>query len=184
VSTDTRALLVLNIAALFMLVLSGWLMLWVTAIIRPDVTLSGSFGAVEVLLGAAMILAALVFMLVLHEAIHGLFFWVYTRARPRFGFKGAYAYAAAPDWYIPRNQYIIVGIAPLILMTLGGIALLPVVPEWLLLPLVIIVVMNASGAVGDIAVVGWLLFLPQHTLIRDLGDAMTMYCLQPDASHE
>jgi hypothetical protein len=112
---------------------------------------------------------------VLHELIHGLFFWLFTRTRPAFGFKGAYAYAAAPGWYIPRSQYIIVGLAPLVLITLGGFALLVVVPAWLIPALLFVVVMNGAGAVGDIAVVGWLLVQPRATLVHDLGDAVAIY---------
>jgi hypothetical protein len=114
-------------------------------------------------------------MIVVHELIHGLFFWLFTRERPTFGFKGAYAYAAAPDWYMPRNQYAIVGLAPLVLMTLAGLVLLPVIPVWAIPALLFVVVTNAAGAVGDIAVVGWLLLQPRATLVNDIGDAVTLY---------
>jgi hypothetical protein len=178
IAKDKHALLVLNILSVGMLLLAGWLMLKLTAILRPDVALVGSVAGFEMLLWLLLIILALGFMIILHEAIHGLFFWLYTRERPLFAFKGAYAYAAAPNWYIPRNPYMIVGIAPLVVISLLGIALLLVVPEWLILLLLFIVIANAAGAVGDIAVVGWLLFLPQTTLICDQGDAVTLYCQQ------
>ncbi len=174
-SNNQRALIVLNVASLVMLVLSGWLLLLLTATIRPEFALAGEFNALGTVLVIIAALLLMVGMIILHEAIHGVFFWIFTHTRPMFGFKGFYAYAAAPDWYILRNPYMIVGIAPLVLITLCGILLLWVVPEWLILPLLFLVVMNASGAVGDIAVVGWLLFQPRDTLIADRGDAMTAY---------
>jgi phytoene dehydrogenase-like protein len=71
---------------------------------------------------------------------------------------------------------------PFVLITLVGLLLLPVAPAWLLLPVVFVVLMNASGAAGDILVVGWLLLLPANTLIRDKGDAITLYRPQADAA--
>jgi hypothetical protein len=76
---------------------------------------------------------------------------------------------------MPRNQYAVVGLAPLVLMTLAGLALLPVIPVWAIPSLLFVVVTNAAGAVGDIAVVGWLLLQPRATLVNDIGDAVTLY---------
>ncbi len=97
--------------------------------------LLGAFGAggsgeftltITPLLVALVVLIVITFaILVLHEMVHGLFFWLFTRARPRFGFKGAYAYAAAPGWYIPRPQFLAVGLAPLLLISLVGLLILP-----------------------------------------------------------
>ena len=65
---------------------------------------------------------------VLHEAVHGLFFWLYTRDRPRFGFKGWYLYASAPGWYLSRNRFLVVGLSPLVTMTAAALGLAMVVP--------------------------------------------------------
>jgi hypothetical protein len=114
-------------------------------------------------------------MLVLHELVHGAFFWLFTHQRPHFGFKGAYAYAAAPDWYIPRRQYMLVGISPLVVLSLLGVLLLPVLPAGALLPWLVALAGNAAGAVGDALIVGWLLFQPDSVLVQDHGDAVTVY---------
>jgi hypothetical protein len=173
---NQRAMLVLGIASIVALLLFGGLSLFMLGLLRPDVsTGSFSFGFVEIIIGIVALVVLTFVMIVLHELIHGLFFWLFTRTRPAFGFKGAYAYAAAPGWYIPRSQYIIVGLAPLVLITLGGFALLVVVPAWLIPALLFVVVMNGAGAVGDIAVVGWLLVQPRATLVHDLGDAVAIY---------
>ncbi len=58
----------------------------------------------------AYLLGVLIVTLVLHELVHGLCFWSFTRDRPRFGWKLIYAYAAAPGWYLPRGRYLTVAL--------------------------------------------------------------------------
>jgi hypothetical protein len=114
-------------------------------------------------------------VLVLHEIVHGFFFWIFTKTRPLFAFKGAYAYAAAPDWYFPRSKYLVIGLAPLVVISLAGILMMPVFPlQWMWL-LLVALVMNASGAVGDLAVCAWLLLKRNTLLIRDFGDVIHIY---------
>jgi hypothetical protein len=114
-------------------------------------------------------------MILLHEVIHGLFFWLYTHQRPIFAFKGAYAYAAAPDWYLPRNKYVVVGLSPLILISLAGLLLLTIAPLSFFPSILIAMIFNAAGAVGDLIVVGWLLLQQPDSLVRDYGDMFTVY---------
>lgn len=168
------ALIGLNIAGLGSFFLFGWVSLRITLALRPDLT-SFSVGGNGILWLALGLLAITVVQVVVHELIHGLFFWLFTRERPRFGFKGAYAYAAAPDWYLPRNQHMVVGLAPLVVITLLGFLFVSIVPGWAIPGLLFAIVSNAAGAVGDIAVVTWLLFQPRATLVRDVGDAITLY---------
>jgi hypothetical protein len=72
-----------------------------------------------------------------------------------------------PGWYFPRNQYILIGISPLIVITLIGILLLVILPISTLNLVLIGLVLNASGAVGDLFVVVWLLTKPVITLTLD-----------------
>src|SRR6266699_209791 len=81
----------------------------------------------------ASVVITLCVVLILHELTHGLFFWLFTKSRPAFGFKGWYAYAAAPGWYLPRAQFLVVVGAPLTLLSLLGEALLLLVP-WAVVP--------------------------------------------------
>lgn len=176
-SKNKVALIGLNIAALIPLVLFGWLALWLLPVLRPTdasqvLRFVGVVGTLQLL---AILLGLYVLMIILHEAIHGLFFWVFTRERPHYGFKGWYAYAAAPDWYLPHRQHMVVGLAPLVLITLVGFALVPLVPLPLVPMLLYIVVMNAAGAVGDMAMVAWLAVQPHGTLVQDSGDAIALF---------
>jgi hypothetical protein len=62
-----------------------------------------------------------------------------------------------------------------VLLSALGVALLPIVPLGFIPLLLAFLVLNASGAVGDIAIVCWLLFQPTTLLGRDTGDAIIVY---------
>lgn len=121
------------------------------------------------------ILIALALMILLHEAVHGAFFWYYTKERPKFGFKLAYAYAAAPDWYLPRNQFIVVGLAPLALLSLFGVLFSPLFPLVWVKGLVFFLTLNAAGAVGDMLTVMIVLRYPADAMVNDLGEEFTVF---------
>ena len=180
VSQDQRLLFILNLVGLFVMVIAGWLFFRYAAWLRPadlaralqplqDRSLIGVVSLV------AAILALFIFHIVVHEAVHGLFFWVFTHSRPRFAFRWAYAYAAAPDWFIPRDLFLITTLAPFVLITLAGLLLIAFAPPAWLLPTWFVITMNAGGAVGDLAVAAWLLRQPPTCLAQDRGDAVTLF---------
>ena len=179
---DRRALIFMNIMGFVLLVVSGWLF-W-KAILKlraPEVASglariqAGSFLDMVVLI--AWVLALTAVHVSIHEAIHGVFFWWFTRSRPRFAFRWTHAYAAAPDWYLPRNHYLITTLAPLVVITLGGLALIPIAPASWLAGVWFVLTMNAGGAVGDILVAGWLLRQKHTCLAQDRGDSVTLFAL-------
>jgi len=177
VSRDKKAMLLLNLAGLLLLIPFGWLFATLFAVIRPNVaTISLAFSGLGsfLLVGVQMLLVVLGVVLC-HELVHGLFFWWYTGSRFHFGLGMGYAYAAAPDWYLPRHQHRVVGLAPLVLISLLGLTLLPFLPTAVLPYLFVALLFNAAGSVGDLAMVGWLLLKPSHTLVRDTGPAIYIY---------
>ena len=168
-SHNLKATLLMNLAVFVLIVPLAWFARWFLAALHPQTdvlrTLLDTSTATQLTLLAILIgLCILVFSL--HEAIHGAFFWLLTRERPRFGFKirSLSLYAAAPDWFLTRNQHLIVGLALALLLPPGGS-----------LAAVGAVVINASGAAGDLIVVIWLLTKSPDTLVRDTGDAFTLY---------
>lgn len=172
-SKDRGMLVLLNLVGLGLFFLFGWLFLRLTLLLRPEfasyrLTLTSIWGIVALLVVYAGVL-------VLHELVHGLFFWLVTRERPHFGFKGVYAYASAPGWFISRNPYLAVGLSPLVVISVLGIALIPFVPLGAIIPLLFALTANASGAVGDLATTVILLSHPPVALVRDTGDAFTVY---------
>lgn len=126
-----------------------------------------------------LLLFLVVLFVILHELVHGLFFWFYTKEKPVFGLKLLYAFAGAPRFFIPRNQYMVIGLAPLVVLSGLGFILQPVVPVELLLPLNVALVANASGAVGDVYVVLKLAGFPSSVLVNDTGDRFTAYGVLP-----
>ena len=169
----------MQVAALVLFFCFAWLFVSLAIVLSRigDPERSGLVGLAG--LSAAQMLweflAALVLMILLHEGVHGLFFWLFTGERPRFGFVGAYAYAAAPDWYIPRNRYLLVGLAPLVVLSAVGTLLMPFASAPVLFLVLVVVVLNAAGSVGDLAMTAWVIVRPKSALIRDAGDAITVY---------
>lgn len=183
VKKDQKLLLLLNIGGLILMVLTGWLFLLAMASLRPEAVMDGlrffeGDSLIDFLWLVARILLLTLINILIHEAIHGLFFWIFTGARPLFAFRWTYAYAAAPGWYLPRGQFLITTLAPLVLMTLAGLALFRFAPPGWLIPVWFILTMNAGGAIGDLLVAYLLLRRPADTLVEDRGDRMTFYIKQ------
>ena len=172
-SKNMRALLVLNLVGLILFFFFGWVFWRLFAWLRPDFNqrnfVVGSFS------GWVLFLLASVLVIVFHEIIHGVFFWIFLRDRPTFGFRGAYAFAAAPDWFIPRRQFAVIGLAPLLVITTVGLLALPLTPSNLLPASLFALTINAAGAVGDLFVVGWLFTKPPSVLVNDEGDRFSMF---------
>src|SRR5262249_48804282 len=119
------------------------------------------------------------FTIVLHEAVHGLFFWLLTRSIPRFGFRGWYAYAAAPGWFLPRAAFVAVGLAPLLATSVVGLALTAVLPQGLVTVVLLALIFNAMGSVGDMYLVWRVLRAPRRTVVEDRGAGIAWYVPAP-----
>jgi hypothetical protein len=194
VSTNRRLLVLLNVAGLVIVLVAAWAFLAIAAGLRAQeltVSLAWLTGRTEELavsLGrligrtpARMLIAAggIIFLsagyIIVHEAFHGIFFWLFTRSRPKFAFRGAYAYAAAPGWYIRRNAYLLTALAPLVFMSLIGLLIIAFAPPAWIFPTWMVVMFNAGGATGDLWVAIRLLRRPARTYICDRGDAVSFF---------
>ena len=171
---NVRIALFLNLAVLITFFIFGGLFSQISAQIRPEIAVGGkqSFLADVNILSLVI---AFIMMVLLHEGIHGFFFWVFTKERPNFGFKLLYACAAAPDWYIPRNPFIVIGSAPLVLISIAGAALLPLVPISWISGLVFLLTFNAAGSMGDVYTIIISLTHPKEVLVNDHGESFTIY---------
>lgn len=171
-------MIALNLIGLVLVLLStaGFTMLAVY--LRPesaDRLFAFQLEGIEFLFALAGLLLVIFATLVLHEAVHGLGFLYLAKIKPVFAFRGAYAYAAAPGWYIPTRIYFWIGITPLITLSLLAVVLLLVLPVAALTAVVLAAVMNASGAVGDIWVSILVLRQPRGSLALDNGDEISLY---------
>jgi hypothetical protein len=133
------------------------------------------FGSKNLWVETLGMFAILIPMLMLHEALHGLAFWSFTHDRPHFAFKVFYAYASLPGWYLPRGQYLVSALLPFFSITLLGFLLLWLLPPSWFIPLLLVIVSNAAGSVGDLVVAAWLLTRHRGVLAVDMGDAVTLY---------
>jgi hypothetical protein len=171
--------IVLNVVAGMSVFGYGLLFLFLTMTLRPaDASTVWQFqltGILGFLLLGARLFVITALMLLLHEGVHGVCFRLYTGEWGTFAFKGLYAYAAAPNWYLPRNQHLVTALAPYLGLSLLGVLLIPIVPLVVLPDLLLFLVLNAAGATGDLAAVVWLLTKPPDALVKDYGDGVAIY---------
>ena len=169
---NKRLAITLNIVAFFVLVLSFYLLSSFAALVRPDLmNLSGTITAG----GWAVVVGLVVLLFTIHELIHGFFFWVFTRSRPVFALRLFYAYAGAPDWYIPTRQFAFVAVGPLVIIGAVGLLLILLAPIRWIMFIIFFVAMNTGGSAGDLLVLTRLVKLPPTCLANDTGDVVTFY---------
>lgn len=170
-------LILLNVIGTILMAITFWLMLVLAHWVRPEFLQTGVTFQVHLAAFAWLVglLGLMLLIILVHEAIHGLFFWVFTHSRPVFALRLTYAYAAAPDWYIPSRQYCIIGLAPLVIIDLVGLLLVAVGPPGWIFAVIFGVAIHTGGAVGDVFMVGKLLRTAKDTLVKDSGDSVRFY---------
>ena len=105
-------------------------------------------------------------ILPLHELLHGAAF-AFWGGKPYYGAKLPFAlYCSAKNQLFRRNQYIVMGLAPLVVITLVGIIFTLLSPA-LASYTIFATVGNFSGAAGDVWTVMRLLRQPGHALVED-----------------
>lgn len=122
------------------------------------------------------------YMLILpvHELIHGLSFILWG-GRPHFGARLPLAlFCGAQDQLFRRSHYLVVGLAPLVVLTLLGVVvtlLAPGIASYLLLAFA----GNFSGAAGDVLVAQRISRLSSpHVLIEDTETGYTAWEITGD----
>ncbi len=118
-------------------------------------------------------------LLLLHELVHGLTIQVFGgRPRYSYGVKEGLPYlATTTDKLLGLRQYIIVALAPVILITLAGLIVIAYHPRtnlWLAFPLAL----HTSGAVGDLAMGKLLLTFPYNSFIKDDLTGFTVFAVR------
>jgi len=172
-------------SGIVLLLAVGWLLVQFTNFVRPtalealrlrDIPTTTPDGGTSVTIPIVDGVVALVLVMLIHELVHGMFYWQFAGRRPILGIKGLGVYVAAPsEVYFPRSRYLIVGIAPLVLLTLAGLLLVIIVPVAVVRILILFVALNAAGAAGDLLMVARLLSYSPDTLMQDSGSAVIVY---------
>jgi hypothetical protein len=173
---NTRLNIILQIIGLGWMALAGWLLAACVLWMRPELVDALNAGiSGNLLIGLLLLIVVMAVTITLHELVHGLFFWLFAGRRPEFGIGTGYAFAAMPDWYFPKLQYLVIGLSPLVLLTGLGLLLSAFVPLSWLAALLAGMVINAGGAIGDIYVC-WRIALDAPELwIKDTGDGFQLY---------
>lgn len=62
-------------------------------------------------------------LICIHELIHAALFWVYTKEWPKIAIRVYGIQVQGGEWFIPRNQFILINITPVALLSiLGGLS--------------------------------------------------------------
>lgn len=110
-----------------------------------------------------------------HEWLHGVVMDHYG-GTPRYGvglshYVFPYAHATTEATFT-RNQFVVVALTPLVVVSLVGIAVMALVPTpWLIVPLAA----NAGGAVGDCWMAATLLGYPSTVRVEDRTTGIRIY---------
>lgn len=117
-----------------------------------------------------------VLVFILHEWIHGLAIQYYGHT-PRYGIKPlkGVLFATADQAYFWRDQYLVVMLAPLVVISLLGIVLSLVFPAGAAFWLMLAGAMNVAGATGDVWMAYHTLRFDREQLFRDEEDGMRVF---------
>jgi hypothetical protein len=173
-ATNKSMAIVLNLAGLVVMFFTFWLLAIFVTWVRPELA-GTSFSLSFNLTGLLFLVLLVIVTMGVHEMIHGFFFWLFTHSRPVFGLSLSYAYAAAPDWYIPLSQYWIIGLAPLLLIDMAGLLVMAFGPPVFMLPAAVAIGFNTGGAVGDMWIIYKLFRTSSSCRVKDTGHSIHFY---------
>ena len=165
---EPQRLLPLSLLSLLLLVAGGIFfgVLNIAAYLWQTHATSGQIGGWGLITWIAINILSYLVILPIHEALHAAAF-SFWGGSPYFGVKLPYAlYCGAKNQLFRRNHYLVVGLAPLVVITLAGIIftlLSPVLASYVIFA----TVGNVSGAAGDVWVAARLLRLPGTSLVED-----------------
>jgi len=170
--TEGRRLLWLNVAALIPLALAVLLLdLWWTAFAGARAPAP----AEPLNLPWWTSIAALI-VLPLHELVHGGAIALLGH-RPRYGIKleAGVLFATADGALFRRSEFLVIALAPLVVISLMGMALQLVVYPEIGRIIAYAVAINAGGAIGDLWTVWLVSRFPSQALVRDEEDSFRVF---------
>lgn len=177
---DNRGMaMILNLVGIGVLFGVAWLLLRSLSWLRPEYLSTDNIliitGMREFWRSVLVLVVSLGLMVVLNEGLRGLLFWIFIRQRPQVGFRGFYTYAVAMDWYLPRRLYLLIRLVPILVVTLLGLAAVPIVPLNLVPGVLLLVSLNMAGSINDLVTAYWLLRRPKDLLVLDHGDDVRIF---------
>lgn len=166
-ANDKKMFILINIIAVLICII----MLSIPAYYRG---LSFSIDIVTYLKLGILTAVLAVAYIILHELVHGLFILIFTKEKPSFGFSKGLFYTAT-EYYMPKGQYIIIALAPVVIWGLVLHIIYMNVNGPLFWVFYLIQMLNVSGAIGDYCITVVTLKLPKNVLCKDKGASMDFY---------
>ena len=168
---DKKLAVIINGLALVIAAVMAAVMVFIVPI---DSLFEGNQTEAQRVIKMLTLVVGMVLYLVLHEAVHGIAMKYYGCQKVRFGFKGAYAFAATDD-YLPRKPYVVIALAPIVVWgAVFAVMNLLVPADWFWI-VYILQICNISGAAGDLYISLRLRKLPDDILVQDSGVSMNVY---------
>jgi Putative zincin peptidase len=173
-------LLIWTTLSLFLLTLTASGASWYYAIIHHQ-TVSFSIKSAEGgiwqgIIGLVVLIAITFATTIIHELVHGIAFTIFGGS-PRYGLKVKYflplAYATSPSDIFRRNAFIVISLAPLLVIDIVSLLMLTIFPQapWLIW----VIAFNTSGAIGDIWIAVQLLRCPRSIGVEDREESIAIY---------
>lgn len=158
---STGTIILWNLLALVLFIVS----IGIFGAISSDVG-SLEVGLSDLLLG---LLLTFVFMTA-HEFVHGLVMQRFGGS-PKYGMKMLgkvfpVAYATSVGTRFDRRAFVLISIAPLIVITILGIGLMLILPGHAAIPLALAV--HTAGCIGDLGMIGVVFRQPAGTTFEDM----------------
>lgn len=169
---EKNLLLLVNLYALMVLAVLGLVLLLLS--IFNVVDLSGITQTQKYWIVCFVLIGSIGFT-ISHEAIHGIAMKYYHKAKVKFQFHGAYASASMPGVLFYKKPYIVIALAPAVVISVLLIIVMFFVNTIAFLTIYIIFAFHLSGCVGDFHMVAILKSFDDRTLILDTGINMTLY---------
>lgn len=164
---DTKMMLLMNIfSVLLMLPFALGIYIYVQLVGEFDYT----FDLTQMLL----VFLSFFIIIFIHELIHGLFFKLGTKEKINYKFHIYAVSASVKGVYFYKKHYLLVGIAPFIIITpilLLAMFLFPTIS----FPIYITIALHTAGCIGDFYVFLKVLKYPNDALIEDTGVGMFIY---------
>ena len=173
--TERSKLIWLNIVGIFLLVFNGIIffgLLLIYYVLGAPLVIHALPDELPLITGFLIVFA----VLPLPEWIHGLAIG-YFGHKARYGIKPLMGvlFATADGAYFWRDQYLVVALAPLGIISAGALFMTLLLPgEWAVW-LILAAIMNATGAIGDL----WMAYVAYRyspdSLVRDEEDGMRIF---------
>ena len=109
-----------------------------------------------------------------HVWIHGIFIHYFCGEKPQHGFNGRHVYTGQKDAYFSKSHYIVIALAPVVLLGALLLVLNFLFPVWFW-AIYFLQAVNLSNAVANLYVTALLSKLPADTLCNDDGLSVRFY---------